>query len=122
MCFDFKEKDPPQEGKSYEKNYRFLQYKMQEPNTNTVLSTALREWITSDCRNTLSTTNPEDEGIADAPGNDGNKSMPEQVKRTNPWKIKEMMMMMMAMMMMCFKSIMSVGSKKLHTPCVYGGM
>jgi hypothetical protein len=29
----------------------------------------------------------------DAPGNDGNASMPEQVKRPNPWK--KMMMMMM---------------------------
>jgi len=28
----------------------------------------------------------------DAPGNDGNASMPEQVKRTNPWR--KMLMMM----------------------------
>jgi hypothetical protein len=38
----------------------------------------------------------------DALGNDGNASMPEQVKRPNPWrkkkkKKKEMMMMMMMM-------------------------
>ena len=32
------------------------------------------------------TTNPEDEEIVDAPGNDGNSSMPEQVKRPNPWR------------------------------------
>ena len=31
----------------------------------------------------------------DAPGNDGNVSMPEQVKRPNPWR-KMMMMMMMS--------------------------
>jgi len=31
------------------------------------------------------------------PGNDGNASMPEQVKRPNPWR--KMMMMMMMMMM-----------------------
>jgi uncharacterized membrane protein YcjF (UPF0283 family) len=32
----------------------------------------------------------------DAPGNDGNASMPEQVKRPHPWwKIMMMMMMMM---------------------------
>jgi len=46
----------------------------------------LREWITTDSRNTPSTTNPEDEEIVDAPGNDGNASMPEQVKRHNPWR------------------------------------
>jgi hypothetical protein len=34
----------------------------------------------------------------DAPGNDGNASMPEQVKRPNPWR-KMMMMMMMTMTM-----------------------
>ena len=37
--------------------------------------------------------NFEEEEIVDAPGNDGNASMPEQVKRTNPWR-KVMMMMM----------------------------
>jgi len=31
--------------------------------------------------------------MVDAPGNDGNVSMPEQVKRPNPWR--KMMMMMM---------------------------
>jgi len=30
------------------------------------------------------------EEIMDAPGNDGNASMPEQVKRLNPWKKKKM--------------------------------
>ena len=33
-----------------------------------------------------SPTNTGEEGIADAPGNDGNASMPEQVKRPNPWR------------------------------------
>ena len=37
----------------------------------------------------------------DGQRNDGNASMPEQVKRSNPWK---MMMMMMMMMMMDSKS------------------
>jgi len=37
------------------------------------------------------TTNLDEEEIVDAPGNDGKASMPEQVKRPNPW----MMMMMM---------------------------
>jgi len=46
----------------------------------------LREWTTTDCRNTPSTTNPEDEEIVEAPGKDGNASMPEQVKRPNPWR------------------------------------
>jgi len=54
----------------------------------------LREWITTESRNTPSTTNPEDEEIVDAPGNDGNASMPEQVKRPNP---RRKMMMMMRM-------------------------
>jgi len=43
-------------------------------NTNKIGSTTLREWITTDCRNTPSTTNSEDEEIVDAPGNDGNAS------------------------------------------------
>jgi len=46
----------------------------------------LREWTTTDSRNTPSTTNLEEEEIVDAPGNDGNASMPEQVKRPNPWR------------------------------------
>jgi hypothetical protein len=36
-------------------------------------------------RNTPSTTNLEGEEIVEAPGKDGNTSMPEQVKRPNPW-------------------------------------
>ena len=44
-----------------------------------------------------STTNLEEEEIVDAPGNDGDASMPEQVNRPNPWR--EMMMMMMITMM-----------------------
>jgi hypothetical protein len=40
----------------------------------------LKEWITLDSRNTPSTNNLEEEEIVDAPGNDGNASMPEQVK------------------------------------------
>jgi hypothetical protein len=59
---------------------------MQEPNTKKIGSTTLREWITTDCRNTPSTTNPEDEEIVDAPGKDGTASMPEQAKRPNPWR------------------------------------
>jgi hypothetical protein len=39
-----------------------------------------------------SNTNLEGEEIVDAPGKDGNASMPEQVKRPNPWR--KMMMMM----------------------------
>jgi hypothetical protein len=54
----------------------------------------LKEWTTADCRNTTSTSNLEEEEIVDAPGNDGNVSVPEHVKRTNPWR-KMMMMMMM---------------------------
>jgi hypothetical protein len=51
----------------------------------------LKEW-TSDSRNTPPASNLEEEEIVDAPGNDGNASMPEQVKRPNLWR--KMMMMM----------------------------
>ena len=54
------------------------------------------EWITTDSRNMPSTTNPKDEETTDAPGNDGNASMSEQVKQPSPWR----KMMMMTMMMM----------------------
>jgi hypothetical protein len=52
----------------------------------------LKEWTTPDSRNTPSTRNLEEEEVVDAPGNDGNASMPEQVKRPNQWR--KMMMMM----------------------------
>jgi len=54
----------------------------------------LKEWTTPDSRNTPSTTNLQEEEIVDAPGNDGNASMAEQVKRPNSWR-KMMMMIMM---------------------------
>jgi hypothetical protein len=54
----------------------------------------LKEWTTPDFRNTPSTTNLEEEEIVDVPGNDGNASMQEQVKRPNPWG--KMMMMMIS--------------------------
>jgi len=46
----------------------------------------LKEWTALDFRNTPSITNLEEEETVDAPGNDGNASMPEQVKRPNPWR------------------------------------
>jgi hypothetical protein len=52
-------------------------------------STILKEWTTPDNRNTPSTTNIEEEEIVDALGNDGNASMPEQVKRPKPRKKKK---------------------------------
>ena len=51
----------------------------------------MKEWTTPDFRNMLSTTSLEEEEIVDVPGNDGNASIPEQVKRPNPWR--KMMMM-----------------------------
>jgi len=46
----------------------------------------LKELKTPDSqKNTPSTTNLEEEETVDDPGNDGNASMPEQVKRPNPW-------------------------------------
>jgi hypothetical protein len=54
----------------------------------------LKEWTIPDFQNTPATTNIEEEGIVDAPGNDSNASMPEKVKRPNPWR-KIMIMIMM---------------------------
>jgi hypothetical protein len=51
----------------------------------------LKAWTTPDFRKTPSTTNLEEEDIVDAPGKDGNASMPEQVKRPNT--CRKMMMM-----------------------------
>jgi len=69
---------------------------------NYVINKYKQNWINhlermdkTDARNTLSTTNPEDEDLVDALGNEGNASMPEQVKRLNPWRKMMMMMMMM---------------------------
>jgi hypothetical protein len=59
----------------------------------------LKERITVDSRNTPSTINLEEEEIVDAPGNDGNALMPEQIKPPNPWR-KMMMMMMMPISLM----------------------
>ena len=55
-------------------------------NANKTGSTTLKEWTTPDYRNTPSTTNLEEEETVDAPGNDGNALMPEQVKRPNLWR------------------------------------
>jgi len=73
------------------KNQRSLESKTWDPNTNKTGSTILKDWTTPDFQNTPSTTNLGGEEIVDAPGNDGNASMPEQVKRPNPWR--KMMMM-----------------------------
>jgi hypothetical protein len=54
----------------------------------------LKEQTTPDSRNTPPTTNLEEEEIVYAPGNEGNASMPKQIKRLNPWMM--MMMMMIA--------------------------
>jgi hypothetical protein len=78
-------------------------------NTNKTGSTISKEWTTPDFRNTPSTTNLEGEEIVDAPGKDVNTSMPQQVKRPNPWrrrrkkKKKMMMMMMNACEMLCVR-------------------
>jgi hypothetical protein len=47
-----------------------------------------KEWTTLDFRNTPSTTNLEGEEIVDAPGKVSNASMPEEIKRRNPWRKK----------------------------------
>jgi hypothetical protein len=53
-------------------------------------------------RNTLVTTNLEEEEIVDAPGKDGNVSMPEQVKRPDPWR---KMMMIFALFFSIFFNV-----------------
>jgi hypothetical protein len=60
-------------------------------------------FVTTDFRNTPSTTNLKEEEIVDALGNGGNASMPEKVTRPNPWR--KMVMMMMMMMMITTKSV-----------------
>ena len=51
-----------------------------------ILHIILKEWTTPYSRKTPATTNLEEEEIVGASGNDGNASMPEQVKRPNPWR------------------------------------
>jgi hypothetical protein len=41
------------------------------------------------------TTNLDGEEMVDAPRNGGKASMPEQVKRTNPWRTRMVVMVMM---------------------------
>jgi hypothetical protein len=43
--------------------------------------------------------------FVDAPGNEVNASMPEQLKRSNPWRNMMMIMIMMMMMMVCACSV-----------------
>ena len=64
-----------------------------DPNINKTGSTTLQKWTTPDCRNTPPNINLEEEEIMDGLRNNGNASMPKQVKRPNP--CKKMMMMMM---------------------------
>jgi hypothetical protein len=61
----------------------------------------LKERTTPDSRNTPSTTNLEEEEIVDAPGNYGNATIPEQVKRPNPWRKKKKKFMTMITNKMC---------------------
>ena len=82
-----------QKNKRLSKNMRHYQKTLKEN---------LKEWITTDSRNTPSNIHPGDEEIADAPGKDGNASMPEQVKRPNPWRKIMMMMMMMTIYIIIF--------------------
>ena len=70
----------------------------------------MKEWTTPESRNTPSTVNLEEEEIVDAPGNDDNASMPEQIKRPNPWR----KMMMMMMMIYCYKIRSQVIRKELE--------
>jgi hypothetical protein len=59
---------------------------MLNQNTNITGSTILKEMTTPDFRHMSSTTNLEGKEIVDVPGKDGNASIPEPVKRPNPWR------------------------------------
>jgi hypothetical protein len=67
----------------------------------------LKEWTTPDFRNTTLVTNLEEEETVDAPGNDGNASMPEQLKRPNQW-MKMIMMMTMFTVLYVFVTVIGV--------------
>jgi hypothetical protein len=49
-----------------------------------------------------STTNLEGEKIVDSPGKDGNTSMPEQVKRPNPWRKMMMTILHIIPLTICY--------------------
>jgi hypothetical protein len=63
-----------------------MDYKQWDTNTHTEGSAIPKDQTTSNCRNTPSTTSFEGQNIVDAPGTDGNASMPEHYKRPNPWR------------------------------------
>jgi len=65
----------------------------------------LKECKTPDFRNTPSTTNLDEEEIVDAPENDGNVSMQEQVKRPNPWRKMMIMMIIKHVSAFCGQNI-----------------
>jgi t-SNARE complex subunit (syntaxin) len=68
----------------------------------------LKARTTPDCRNTASTANREEEEIVDDPVDDGNASMPEQVKRPNPWKKKKMMMIIIIIIIIIIMTMMKI--------------
>ena len=74
-------------------------------------STTSKAWTTPNSQNISSPTNSEEEGIVDAPGNDGNASMPEQVKWPNPWR-KMMMMIMMFSNMLDIKFVLGLSTMR----------
>jgi hypothetical protein len=59
-------------------------YISRDSNTNKTGSTTLKERTTPDSRNTPTTTDLKEEEIVDDPENDGNASMPEQIKQPDP--------------------------------------
>ena len=90
--------------RSFSRETRDLWNTRLEIQTQTKLDQHFEKWTTPDSRNTPSTTNLEEEEIVDPPGNDGNASMPEQVKRPNPWRKMMMMMMMISVSIHEFNS------------------
>jgi hypothetical protein len=75
----------------------------------------LKVWTTPDFQNTSSTTNLEGEEIMDAPGKDGNASMPEQVNRPNPWRKKMVVMIFMKIYKYTVHAFKSTDFKRRYT-------
>ena len=79
----------------------------------------MKERTTPESRNTLSTTNLEEEETVDAPGNDGNASMPEQVKRPNPWRKMMMIIIIVINIITFMQDIFNYVPESKHISRVY---
>ena len=65
----------------------------------------MKEWTTSDCRNTPSNVNLEDKEIMDALRKDGNVPIPEKVKSPNLWRRRKKKKKKMVVIFLFFVAI-----------------